>query len=247
MSTACPHLDSVYPRLEELTSLGKDAPASGRYHEVRRGDTLYGVAKTYGVDVQELAEVNNLEPPFILRVGSRIFVPGANKAKNAEQYSTDESDAKAVEEFSGLLAWPADGEVVSFFGIRDGTRYNGISIGAPEGAPVRSASDGVVGYVGNIKGYGNVILIEHSNRLLTVYGNVQNTRVKKGWKVKTGEVVGTVGHSDSAGPSSLYFEVRSRSKPRNPLFFLKRRPVGSKPNADRAESRSLVSLRDRVA
>jgi murein DD-endopeptidase MepM/ murein hydrolase activator NlpD len=129
-------------------------------------------------------------------------------------------DEPVVEDFSGALAWPVRGKIASEFGVRGGAQHNGIEIQAAEGTSVRAAASGRVGYVGSIPLYGNVVLIEHPNRLVTVYGHLKTIRVQNAAEVKRNDIIGTVGASGRADTPSLYFEVRSRSKPRNPLFFL---------------------------
>jgi len=223
VSVACPLRNSELSRSLQGTPLTRTRAATGLYHHVKSGETLYGIARVYNVNRQELAEVNNLTPPFLIKVGGKLFIPGATRIKSVQAARFQTSEEPEVEDLAGLLAWPVKGKILSNFGVRGKTHYNGIRIKALEGAGVRCADDGIVGHVGRLAGLGNVILIEHANRLLTVYALLKETKVKRGWNVKGGEIIATVGRSGRAGPSCLYFEVRSRSKPRNPLFFLKRK------------------------
>lgn len=216
----CPHLNTGLPPSLQLPLLQQNSPASGSYHVVARDETLWGIATTYRVDLQALAEVNNLKPPYTLNPGAKLFIPGAAGPKLVERSSPAVMDEPTVEDFSGLLAWPVRGMIVSEFGVRGGTQYNGIGIKAEEGTSVRAAASGRVGYVGSIPLYGNVVLIEHPNRLVTVYGHLKDIRVENSKVVERNEVIGTVGTSGRANAPLLYFEVRSRSKPRNPRFFL---------------------------
>jgi murein DD-endopeptidase MepM/ murein hydrolase activator NlpD len=202
---------------------------------VAPNENLWLIARTYDVNLQFLAEVNNLKPPYTLRPNSRLFIPRADKIKPVEMTSRSESPQPGVEEYSGLLAWPVRGKVTSHYGVRDGELHNGILIEAREGTPVRSAGEGRVGHVGSIPGFGNVVLIEHANRIVTVYAHLKETRCKVGSPVKLGQVIGTVGSTGRVQTPSLYLEVRSRSKPRNPLFFLPRVLVGAgTPDGDEA-------------
>lgn len=216
----CLHLNTGLPPSLKLPLLQHNSPASGVYHVVTRDDSLWNIAKTYGVDLQALAEVNNLKPPYTIKSNDKIFIPEATEIKKVETQSNSTVEEPTVEDFSGALSWPVRGRIVSEFGVRGGTQYNGIGIQAEEGTPVNAAASGKVGYVGTIPFYGNVVLIEHANRLVTVYGHLKEIRVANGAVIKRNEIVGTVGTSGRADVPSLYFEVRSRSKPRNPLFFL---------------------------
>ncbi|MBI4965861.1 MAG: LysM peptidoglycan-binding domain-containing M23 family metallopeptidase [Desulfomonile tiedjei] len=198
-------------------------PASGLYHPVEANENLSMIAKAYDVNPQHLAEVNNLKPPYDVKAGSKIFVPGASRVKHVRATPDSATPQTDVQAFTGLLSWPVNGKVISEFGVRDKTQHDGIAIQAPEGTPVKAAGDGKVGHVGKMAGYGNVVLIEHPDRLVTVYAHLKAISVNKGTLVKRGQAIGSVGSSGRAAEPSLYFAVTSRSKPRNPLFFLDKR------------------------
>jgi len=221
-AAGCLHRNSSLPASLEVPELKQNTTVSGVDHTIAPGETLYGIARTYKIDMQHLAEVNNLQPPYRLKANGRLFIPGASHLKKVDTAAETPSDEPKVSDFSGKLAWPLNGRVLSEFGVRGGMQHNGIEIEAPAGAAVRSAADGRVGYVGAIKGYGNIVLVEHADRILTVYAHLRETNVSKGRAVSRGEVIGTIGRAGLTEKSSLYFEVRSHSKPRNPRFFLDR-------------------------
>jgi len=223
--TACPLRKSGLPPSAGTPDLQPSAPATGVYHTVASNENLSTIAKTYQVDLQQIAEVNNLKPPYLIKDKSVIFIPGATQPEKADLRATPQTtDQGRIEDYPDLLQWPVEGEIISEFGVAKGVQHNGISIHAAEGTPVKAAAEGKIGHVGSIPGLGNVILIEHANRLVTVYAHLKEIRTKAGDQVHTGRVVGTVGTSGRVDKPSLYFEVRSRSKPRNPLFFLARKP-----------------------
>ncbi|HMK36280.1 MAG TPA: peptidoglycan DD-metalloendopeptidase family protein [Desulfomonilaceae bacterium] len=220
IAAGCPHVNSGMPPGLQMPLLQHKKPASGVYHVIGRDESLWNIAKTYGVDLQLLAEVNNLKPPYSLKPNEKVFIPGADRIRRAEQPPGPAMEEPAVEDFSGALAWPVKGKIISEFGVLGGTQFNGISIQAQESTPVKAAASGRVGYVGSIPLYGNMIILEHPNRMVTVYGHLKEIRVQNGSKVNRGDIIGTVGMSGRSGTPALYFEVRSRSKPRNPIFFL---------------------------
>lgn len=222
LPAGCPYHQSGLPPFLKSSSLKPKVPAAGIYHTVARDENLWGIAKTYDVNLQVLAEVNNLKPPYTLRENTKLFIPGAFEARSVEIAARSAQAPTAVQEYAGTLSWPVRGLVESEYGVRDGEQHNGISIRAEEGTPIRSAADGTVGHVGDIPGFGNVVLIEHADRIVTVYAHLKDTHVKRGTEVKNGQVIGTVGSSGRVKTPSLYFEVRSKSLPRNPLFFLPR-------------------------
>ncbi len=118
--------------------------------------------------------------------------------------------------------WPADGRVISKFGTTaDGLRNDGINIGAPAGAPVRAAREGVVAYAGNqLKGFGNLILLRHDNGFITAYAHNQSLLVAKGDKVKRGQVIARIGSTGNVAKPQLHFEIRKGESPVDPMAYL---------------------------
>lgn len=219
--SGCPYISTGIPEALKPPRLESSIPAEGIYHDVTNPETLSDIADAYKVDRLWLAELNNLEKPYTLKPGMKIFIPGASQTRKPASPSEKRPPIeKPMENFSGILSWPVNGPLTSQFGVREGIQYNGITIEAKEGTPVISSADGKVGHVGTIPGYGNVIILEHANRLVTVYAHLSDMKVSQGKEVKRGQVIGAVGKSGRVDKASLYFEVRSRSKPRNPLFFL---------------------------
>jgi murein DD-endopeptidase MepM/ murein hydrolase activator NlpD len=216
----CLHYGSASDSPPSNQDLKQRNIASGIHHTVKKDEDLAAIAKTYGTDAQHLAEVNNLKPPYTITAGSKLFVPAVSYDQPATAGVKNTSNERGERNLPGVLAWPLKGRVVSEFGVRDGTQFNGISIEASEGAEVKAAADGVVGHVGSIPGYGNVILLDHPERLVTVYAHLKEIEVRKGDAVKRGETLAKLANSGGAQNCVLYFEVRSRSKPRNPTSFL---------------------------
>ena len=194
--------------------------AQGIYHTVKRGDTLYRIAKTYGVDLQGLAEINNITDLATIKMGQKIFVPGVCVAKPipADEKGPPPSAPRIVRKRDFI--WPVEGKVVSEFGIRDGLRFEGIEIAAPLGTPVKACEDGEVVYQGNLKGYGNLVILRHRDFYKTVYAYNQANLVTLGRRVKKGETIASVGNVGPAATPCLYFQVREKDQSRNPLFFL---------------------------
>jgi len=218
----CLHNATGLPFLGQRPLLDQKQPVPGTYHTVVEGEDLSVIARTYRVDAQQLAEVNNLKAPYRVARGAKVFIPEASPEERAAAVKKEPGGPAPVSEFKGRLGWPVQGKVVSEFGVRDGAQYNGIKIQAPEGTPVLAAGDGRVGHVLSLPDYGNLVLIEHADRLGTVYAHLKDFSVSKGDQVTRGQPIGTVGSSGRVDEPLLYFEVRSRSKPRNPLFFLDR-------------------------
>ena len=118
--------------------------------------------------------------------------------------------------------WPVNGTVVSGFGnLGSGRKNDGINIKAALGTAVKAADSGTVAYAGNeLKGFGNLILIKHSDGWITAYAHCDRLFVKKGQKVARGEKIATVGSSGSVTTPQLHFEVRAGKKAVNPRAYL---------------------------
>ncbi|MDR3469587.1 MAG: LysM peptidoglycan-binding domain-containing M23 family metallopeptidase [Xanthobacteraceae bacterium] len=118
--------------------------------------------------------------------------------------------------------WPVRGRVITTYGAKtNGKQNDGINVAVPEGTPVKAAEDGVVAYSGNeLKGYGNLVLIRHSNGYVTAYAHASELLVKRGETIKRGQVIAKSGQSGEVGSPQLHFEIRKGSSPVDPLQFL---------------------------
>ena len=199
----------------------------GAWHTVERGQTLWRIARTYRVDLQELAEVNDIEDPAKIRAGQKIFIPGARLSITVEPYrppakGTPEASQAVpqVKTHKGRLGWPTQGVVTSRYGIRGDKRHDGLDIGAPAGTPITAAAAGAVVYAEHTRGYGKMVILRHDAHLITVYAHCQKILVSKGNKVAQGQQIGTVGATGRASGPHLHFEVRVDRKARNPAFYL---------------------------
>jgi len=125
--------------------------------------------------------------------------------------------------YKGHLLWPVRGKVTSKFGRRGSRMHDGIDIGAKEGTAVHAAASGEVVYADSrLSGYGKLVIIRHGRNLFTAYGHNQQMLVKKGARVRAGDVIARVGHTGRATGPHLHFEVRQGSTPVNPLAYLPR-------------------------
>ncbi|MEW6269617.1 MAG: M23 family metallopeptidase [Thermodesulfobacteriota bacterium] len=121
------------------------------------------------------------------------------------------------------FVWPASGTISSSFGPRRNAHHDGIDIAAPEGTPIRAALDGVVVYVGSLRGYGKVVILSHEGGLTTVYAHNSKNLVKQGARVRRGGVIASVGRTGRTTGPNLHFEVRKDNRARDPLAYLPRK------------------------
>jgi murein DD-endopeptidase MepM/ murein hydrolase activator NlpD len=138
--------------------------------------------------------------------------------------ATQPAPVKAAEATGALptFRWPVRGRVIAGYGAKtNGKQNDGINLAVPEGTPVKAAEDGVVAYAGNeLKGYGNLVLVRHSNGFVTAYAHASEVMVKRGETIKRGQTIAKSGQSGEVGSPQLHFEIRKGSSPVDPLQFL---------------------------
>lgn len=205
------------------------AAACGRgvYHEVRPGETLYRISKAYGVSVEELASANRVADPARIEVGQRLRIPGARRAVPVNLVTPRHVAVRTgwgtvrPRPTGQELIWPViGGTVTSGFGERGRSFHDGVDITAPTGTPVLAAQDGEVVYSDFLRGYGNVIIVRHTEGLATVYAHNHANRVREGQRVRRGDVIASVGRSGRTTGANLHFEVRQDNVAHDPLYFL---------------------------
>jgi lipoprotein NlpD len=255
-------------------------PRDGSY-EVRRGDTLYGIAFRHGLDYREVAEWNRIPPPYTIYPGQRLRLKGAAPARGAAQAAapapsrgvtgmppprsgttgtvSNRPAANAPREASPAVAsttpaaspagappvatptpatpapapavpaavsaagwrWPAQGQLIGRFVAGDPKRQ-GIDIAGNAGQPVLAAADGVVVYSGaGLVGYGELIIVKHSDEWLSAYAHNRRRQVGEGAQVKAGQQIAELGRTGTSR-DMLHFEVRRNGKPVDPLQVLPR-------------------------
>lgn len=238
----------------------------GSYY-VRKGDTLYAIAFSYGLDPMEVARKNGISSPYTIYPGQKIQLkstaasggsrdnsskvqintvktpgqvttktvqaPKASTSTNTKPAKTatvatptdttktkSTTTAKKVDPKS--WKWPTSGRVIRSFMAGNPAR-NGVDIAGKEGQPVNSSSAGQVVYSGNgLIGYGEMIIIKHSEKMLSAYAHNRVRLVKEGDQVWSGQKIAEMGRN-SSDEQVLHFEIRSLGKPVNPLNYLPKR------------------------
>lgn len=214
--------------LGALVACGSSQPrlAEGQYR-VARGDTLTKIARRNGQTVQSLMRMNNISNPNRIRVGQVLRVKGSAPAptsgKTPVAGSSTVSPRPPVKGSSVAaprtikLVWPAQGS--SRRGTTTATTQ-GVYISAAAGTPIKAAAGGKVVYAGSgLRGYGNLLIINHDANFLSVYAHNDRLLVKEGATVKQGQQIATMGNTDSAAVN-LYFELRYNGKPVDAMRYL---------------------------
>ena len=193
-------------------------------HLVREGDTLFRIARTYGVSFSELLRVNGFTDASVIRIGQTIRLPG--EADSAQPPAKTVSAAVKPTPAAGRqqqqqktpgirLTWPLrSGQAPKQVGTNFGA---GLSASATPGEPVYAAADGTVLHGGWMKDFGNAMYVNHGNGIATFYGGLGTLYVTSGKTVKRGTKIAVIG--DGAKPR-LVFHLLKDGKSVDPRAFL---------------------------
>jgi len=205
--------------LSSCVTTTPDTFTTGVYHTVERGQTLWRISTTYGVDMQLIAEYNDIYNPDLIYEGQELFIPSVDETRDVAVAGTD-TDMGEIILNKGLFLWPTEGLVYSLFGMRWGRMHRGIDISGKTGTPVLAARDGSVTFAGVKGGYGNIVILSHQDGYETRYAHLSSIKASVGDATKTGDVIGLMGSTGRSTGPHLHFEIRKDDTARNPLFFL---------------------------
>jgi murein DD-endopeptidase MepM/ murein hydrolase activator NlpD len=186
----------------------------GAYHKVAKGETLWRIAKTYKISPDEIIQANSIPNAASIEENQLLFIPGADTVQTVILPSA--SGGK-----DGDYMWPLKGRIMSFFEDRKGAHRNpGIDIKGNDGDMIKASRDGHVVFADHLSGYGDTIILDHSDDFFTVYGHNARLLVKTGDYVFRGEKIAQLG--DGAQSTFVHFEVRKGDAAKNPLHYLPR-------------------------
>ena len=201
---------------------------------VKSGDTLFGIARRFGVSVQKIVEINNLGLNNVIFKGQVLKIPknsGSNSVtlnsnKNLKIVTLPQPKPDILKTSSRILKVkfysPLDGTIITKFGIKsDGVMNEGIYIEADYGTIVKSSADGEVIFVGSdLKDFGKLLIIKHSENLITSYAHLSKIYVHEGEIITIGQPIAEVGLSGKVTKSQLYFEIRQDNEALDPIPYL---------------------------
>lgn len=214
-------------------------------HVVKKGETLYGIAWRYGRDYRELGDANGLAAPWTIHPGevlrldkkgsiprtvsasSRSSASSSGRQTSASPAAAPGSASKSAGRSSRVASdidwrWPHNGTVIAGFST-SGKVNKGVDIAGRPGDSVKAAADGSVVYAGNgLLGYGNLIIVNHSEHYLSAYAHNRKILVQEGEDVEAGQVIAELGSTGTDKPM-LHFEIRRNGNPVNPSRYLPRR------------------------
>ncbi|NRB54726.1 MAG: peptidoglycan DD-metalloendopeptidase family protein [Salinicola sp.] len=128
-----------------------------------------------------------------------------------------------IRQTKGGLPWPVQGTMLSSYGSGEGINRNGILIGAPAGTAIKAVHAGRVVFANWMRGFGNLLILDHGDGILTLYAHLQQIDVDPGQQVSNRQTVGAVGNTGGQSRSALYFEVRQNGNPINPGSWIAKR------------------------
>jgi lipoprotein NlpD len=196
---------------------------------VRKGETLYSIARRYGLDYRDIARWNGIGGDYLIHPGDRLRLerpprgavvarePTPAAAPPVRRASPDDPEHRPPP-----WRWPVDvGTVVGT--VRQPSGGVGLRIDGGLNQPILAAADGKVVYTGSaLRGYGQLVIINHAHGWLTAYGHNSFVRVREGDEVRAGEQIAAMGHGPGQ-QAMLYFEIRLEGEPLDPLTQLPKR------------------------
>jgi murein DD-endopeptidase MepM/ murein hydrolase activator NlpD len=207
--------------IQGLKTAGSASGERGIWHRVKEGQTLWRIAKTYRVTIDELKETNDLNDTVHVPEGAWLFIPKAERVL----YVQGNGDSLPPESKKLGFAWPLKGEVVRSFGKLKNDFNYGIDLKTAGAQSVVASEKGTVILAGSIRGYGNTIIIEHESDFCSLYSKNIESLVKEGQRVQKNTVIARL-VSDRSGSGKgtegdvFHYELFYKGKPVNPLYYL---------------------------
>jgi lipoprotein YgeR len=190
------------------------------YHVVGENETLWRIAKAYGIDMQEIVKANSLKDTTV-QVGQRLLMPGATEQVEVEKYRPPKSGKKFVRNES--FGYPCVGRIATGFGSTKGEhKLEGVEFSVRKDAKIVASRTGEVVMVAQkFPGYGVVVILQHGPSYRTFYGYLGETTLRVGDAVARGEIIGKSGKEPRTGKSRLHFRIYEGSTAMNPLEHLR--------------------------
>lgn len=153
---------------------------------------------------------------------TRVIAVPTERGRRNERVPASGGERRSFAHLKGELRLPIKGELVNRFGARrseGGPQWKGLFIRAASGQDVRAVAAGRVVFAEWMRGFGNLLIVDHGGGYLTIYGNNESVLKAVGDEVRTGDAVATVGATGGSPESGLYFEIRRQGKPFDPLTW----------------------------
>lgn len=216
-------VDGLAARERDLKAKKRDMAAQKKRLESalqERNSLLKKLRENQQAYKQSLKEAEEDQREIQAKIQSYI------RAKEELARANRPGDMPPLPSHSGRFQWPVRGKITSPFGTRvhpifkTKTVHTGIDISAPNGTPVKAAGTGDVLYSGWLRGYGQIIIMDHGGGYSTVYAHLSRISVSEGQRITAGQVIGNVGDTGVTTGAHLHFEVRIKGDAKDPLKYL---------------------------
>jgi septal ring factor EnvC (AmiA/AmiB activator) len=228
------NIGAVTAKIRELAEMHSEVAAE----EARLGD----LARTRSAELEKLASAQQERQTLLASLKDRLAAEG----REIERLAAQEKDlARLIAELTsilsdypitseepfsehrGRLTWPVPGTLLRDFGqprVGGELKWNGVVLAAPRGREVRSVYHGRVAFADWLAGMGLLVIVDHGEGYMTLYGYNETILKNAGDWVAPGDVIATVGDSGGQTETGLYFEIRRGTQPLNPRRWVTRRP-----------------------
>jgi len=182
----------------------------GVYHKVNKGETLWRIAKSYEVAIDDIIKTNHIPKAAQIEKGQLVFIPGRDTVREIA-VETDEGQKD--------FTWPVRGKIIKYFREPDGQQASkGIDIKTQAGEMVKAARAGHVVFADYLSGYGYTVILDHADGFHSVYARNSKMLVKLNDYVLKNMAIAQVGRSSDL--AYLHFEIRKNAVEDNPLYYL---------------------------
>ncbi|HIC45298.1 MAG TPA: peptidase M23 [Methylophaga aminisulfidivorans] len=210
--------------LENMLTQQRSKQAQLEQQTKQRKATLAALDNTISTQDSRLASLKDEERNLqqLLDSLSKKSAPTAPVAK-PNNNSTPVKPNTPFPRLTGKLTWPVNGKLLARYGSSRNLgklKWQGIVIASPTGNDVKATAAGRVVFADWLRGFGLLIIIDHGDQYMTLYGNNESLLRDVGEYVKAGDVIAQSGEQGIRGLSGLYFEIRHRGSPTNPLKWL---------------------------
>lgn len=209
LAQAAAKAQAALERQRQLANQARKPPAAD--NQVKPGQAGPKVPNPDAIDDDQPPQVAATPPPAPAPLARNELTPEADSAYG-----------KPFDSLRGQLRLPVRGDVMARFGSKrgDGPSWKGLFIRTPEGSEVKAVAAGRVVFADWLRGFGNLIIVDHGNQYMTIYGNNQALLKRPGDAVKTGDVIASAGNSGGNEQSGLYFEIRHQGRAFDPLGWV---------------------------
>ncbi|MDR0494289.1 MAG: M23 family metallopeptidase [Treponema sp.] len=183
---------------------------------VSKDDTLYSIARSWGVTLQALRDINGFSKNYILKAGEKIKIPGAIQAATAikpvpVKHIENTAQKTSVKKADASLRWPVAAREVQYM-----TSNSGVLVSGRESESIKSLTGGIVVHASPWRGYGNVAVVETEDGYRYLYGACETLSVRKGDNIEPGTELGKLGIYPASGKPELVLIVSQNGSPVDP-------------------------------